>query len=749
MPRRTWVFCGLFLIAAASLLAQTQTSVTTCGTVDAFVAASANTTGLITIGGHAFAIAAGTTLQNQSLVTSGANVCLTAALNASGQVTDPARITANVTSHVALCATVSSYTAATAVTDGSLAIGGRTFPIAAGTTISNSDLIQIGADLCLHATLNGAGEIIVPSSVTLHADSKVTICGTVNAYTAATTNAPGSITIDGHGFRIAAGTTIGGSAAIQVGVSICLDATVDINGDIIPPSSVRPNHPPQLTVPGPQSVAAGSTLHVNVSASDQDSGDTVHIAASDVPQHASFASHDGNPADGMLAFTPSDDQAGQTFTVRFTATDNAGAADAKSVSIQVTPRGGGNHPPQLHVPGPQSVAPGATLRFSVDASDSDAGDSVSIRASDVPRNATFAPMDGNPARGDVVFTPDGSQAGQQFTISFTATDAHDASAAATVTVHVTRGQGEGNRPPVLSVPGPQFIAPDHTLTFRVAASDPDGDAVTLGAGPLPPHSTFEPPTGTFTFTPSSDQVGQTFPVTFTARDPKGAETSRNVDVHVVTSSEEFGPPIISVPPSPRFVTPDVPDRFIVTATPQKPQCGVTLAARGLPAGASFDAATGEFTFTASPSQVGQRFRVTFSAADCDNRVSVAIVDIIVRTNAPPPGPDTVPSLCVPVTEIVFTGSCAAVKLPIVNDGDGELTLQSVAMADGSRFRAGGAPSGPIVMPPHSSIEIEVSFDGDNSTPVSDRIVIRSGAGGGGTTEVFVRNGPPRRRASSH
>ncbi len=149
------------------------------------------------------------------------------------------------------------------------------------------------------------------------------------------------------------------------------------------------------------------------------------------------------------------------------------------------------------------------------------------------------------------------------------------------------------------------------------------------------------------------------------------------------------------------------------------------------------------------SQAGQTFRVTFSAADCDNRTSTAIVDIIVRTTAPPPERDKVPNLCVPVTEVVFNGSCGAVKLPIRNDGDGELTLASVTMADGSRFLISGAPSGPIVMPPHSSVEIGVSFDGDNSKPVSDRVVIRFGAGGGSTTEVFVRNGEPRRRSAAH
>ena len=299
-----------------------------------------------------------------------------------------------------------------------------------------------------------------------------------------------------------------------------------------------------------------------------------------------------------------------------------------------------------------------------------------------------------------------------------------------------------NHPPVISVPGPQYVAPHQTLTFRVTATDPDGDAVTLSASNVPPHASFDSPSGTFTFTPTDDQVGMTFTVTFTATDSKGAQDSGNVDIHVVISSEQNGP-IISVPPSPRFINVNNIDQFIVTATPQAPNCNVTLGATNLPTGATFDPATGTFTFAPNASQIGMSFRITFSATDCANRRSVGIVDEIVFG---PSGPQTSnPNVCVPVSDLVFTNGCAAVRVPVTNESDASLSIDDIRLSDGTHFSIAGAPSGAIVIPARASIAIDVSFDGDNTAAVADKIVIRSGAS---TTEIALRNGM-RRRATDH
>lgn len=55
------------------------------------------------------------------------------------------------------------------------------------------------------------------------------------------------------------------------------------------------------------------------------------------------------------------------------------------------------------------------------------------------------------------------------------------------------------------------------LTFTVAATDPDGDALTYSAADLPAGAAFDPATQQFTWTPDASQAG-TYPVTFTAKD---------------------------------------------------------------------------------------------------------------------------------------------------------------------------------------------------------------------------------------
>src|SRR6266581_679955 len=101
MKARISFHCCILFLAAVSVFAQTEATLTTCGTVTVFVPATAVTAGLLTINGQTLTISAGTTLQNQALVTAGANLCLTAALNIAGQITAPATITANVSSHLA------------------------------------------------------------------------------------------------------------------------------------------------------------------------------------------------------------------------------------------------------------------------------------------------------------------------------------------------------------------------------------------------------------------------------------------------------------------------------------------------------------------------------------------------------------------------------------------------------------------------------------------------------------------------
>jgi hypothetical protein len=136
---------------------------------------------------------------------------------------------------VNVCGTVTAYTASTANAPGSITIGGQTFPIAAGTSLSGAGILTGSANpnVCLQGSLNGSGQIS-NGTVTANAGATATVnvCGTVTAYTAATGTVPGSITVGGQTFPIAAGTVLNGGGAITVGSSLCLNATLNGSGQI-------------------------------------------------------------------------------------------------------------------------------------------------------------------------------------------------------------------------------------------------------------------------------------------------------------------------------------------------------------------------------------------------------------------------------------------------------------------------------------------------------------------------------------
>ncbi|HTK70678.1 MAG TPA: PKD domain-containing protein [Candidatus Eisenbacteria bacterium] len=82
-----------------------------------------------------------------------------------------------------------------------------------------------------------------------------------------------------------------------------------------------------------------------------------------------------------------------------------------------------------------------------------------------------------------------------------------------------------NRPPTLTAPASVVAAEGAPIAFAVQATDPDGDAVTIGALNRPVGSVLvDLGTGSaqFSWTPGFDQAG-TYSVTFTARDAKGAD----------------------------------------------------------------------------------------------------------------------------------------------------------------------------------------------------------------------------------
>ena len=72
--------------------------------------------------------------------------------------------------------------------------------------------------------------------------------------------------------------------------------------------------------------------------------------------------------------------------------------------------------------------------------------------------------------------------------------------------------------PVLGSIGDKAVAEGETLSFKVRASDPNGEALTYSATGLPSGASFDPGTREFTWTPSFDQAGTYEGITFRVHD---------------------------------------------------------------------------------------------------------------------------------------------------------------------------------------------------------------------------------------
>jgi hypothetical protein len=601
-----------------------------------------------------------------------------------------------------------------------------------GHSATSSSAGSSAADLSIAGVLMGQAEFAP--------NSRIPVSGTVLATVAgATVGVPvtGSVTINEQTFGGDGVTTsslnvnflhISVSGSVAGLISISHDevvASASSSVSFTAPSSTG-NHPPVVNVPGPQNVSVGNTLTFTVSASDPDAGDTVRLTATGLPPGAAFAPNPatGNPVSGQFTFAPAQGQAGQTFTATFTATDSHGASSSANVQISVSTAG--NHPPVLNVPGPQTVSVGNTLTFNVSASDPDTGDIVRLSAGALPPGATFTPnpASGNPVTGELTFTPIQSQVGQTFNATFAATDSHGGAAAAAVQISVTQGSApDQSQAPVISVPGPQVIGVGQTLKFGVVAIDPGMNPITLSAVGVPPNAVFDPPSGIFTFTPKANQVGQVYVVTFTATDSNGLSSNGSVQITVIMSSTS-GKPVISVPGSPITVRVGDPLDFPVSAT-SPAGCPAPITASGIPAGASFDPASGRFSFIPTPDQKGQVFVVAFKATDCNGQSSTATVTILVVD--PNPNPDS-GRVCTPAAQITFgptpvNACCGFVTFSLSNFGSGPLTISSLSLLDGGNFSVDGAPGLPAVLQPGGSFQLRIGFQPKTVGMLHDTLTI--------------------------
>ncbi|MSS73053.1 MAG: T9SS type A sorting domain-containing protein, partial [Candidatus Latescibacteria bacterium] len=394
---------------------------------------------------------------------------------------------------------------------------------------------------------------------------------------------------------------------------------------------LQTNQKPAFNPTGPQAVDEGQLLTFTVSATDPDAGDVLTYTATGLPSGATF-----DALTRTLSWTPDFTQAGP-YTVTFTATDNGNPILSVSQTVSITVNDV-NRAPALAIDpngnaadGSFTVNEGVALNFSVNATDLDVGDGLTITATGVPTGATFS-------GGTFTWTPDFTQAGT-YPVTFKVEDNGSPKLSSTKLVTIT--VNNVNRAPILTVPASVPANEGVALSFHVSAADSDiGDVVTFTATDLPSGATFSD--STLTWTPTFTQSGS-YTVKFTVTDNGNPNLGDGPKSVTITVNNMNRAPILTVPASVPAVNEGVALTFGVTAT--DPDIGdvVTFTATDLPSGATFNGTL--FSWTPGFAQAGM-YAVKFTATDNGNPIlsdgpkSVTIT--VNNVNRPPTanaGPD--------------------------------------------------------------------------------------------------------------
>jgi hypothetical protein len=294
------------------------------------------------------------------------------------------------------------------------------------------------------------------------------------------------------------------------------------------------NLPPQLTVPANQIIDELTPLAVSASATDPDiPANTLTFSLNAAPAGMTI-----DPNTGAISWVPTETQGPSTNTVVVVVTDdNPWAVNAQHLSatnsFTVLVREI-NTPPQLTVPGSQTVDELTPLNVSASATDSDIpANALTFSLLNAPQGMTI-----NPATGAIAWTPTEAQGPSTNMIAVVVTDFNPLAANAqhlSVTDSFTVIVREVNSAPTLQSITNQTVHFGNLLSVQASASDSDipANVLTFSLDQPPQGMVINAATGLITWTPLLTQVG-TFPVTVRVTDngvpSLSATTTFNVTV---------------------------------------------------------------------------------------------------------------------------------------------------------------------------------------------------------------------------
>ena len=488
---------------------------------------------------------------------------------------------------------------------------------------------------------------------------------------------------------------VGGALRLKDGQNVTTTTyqmTVAATGDglfgsgnrlVVPVAATGPgvNAPPTVQAGPDQTVAEGSTVHLNATATDDDTDALAYLWTHDRPALDITLANATSPSTTFTA-----PQVASNTTIAFTLTVHDGTASASdSLNVTVTHA---NAPPTVQAGPDQTVAEGSTVHLNATATDDDTDALAYLWTHDRPAlDITLA----NATSPSTTFTA--PQVASNTTIAFTLT-VHDGTASAsdslnvTVTYVNTTTVWTPDQPPGLYGIGRISLASEAPGTIQATWEEPDRDPVRYRmswAKVGEPYRTWSDQSGNAfptepTHTITGLEGGQTYKVAVRA-DYNGSAGPWSGDAVVVVAKSANNPPTVDAGAD-RTVTggqnatltgtatdPDG-DDLAYLWTHDRPDLDITLA----------NATSPSTTFTAPKVSANTTLTFTLTATDTHNATASDSTDVTIAE-----APEDPPAA--PVQNIT-----AVLEAPVPRDSRdiGRITLTS--SAPGTILAAWEAPA---------------------------------------------------------
>ncbi|MEM8683050.1 MAG: tandem-95 repeat protein, partial [Pseudomonadota bacterium] len=384
------------------------------------------------------------------------------------------------------------------------------------------------------------------------------------------------------------------------------------------------NAAPVLATIGNQTVFENQALEFTVAATDAE-GHNLTFSIANAPTGATLI--DNGDGTATFRWTPTFDQAGSYADVLITVNDDGFGTQMQSEIFDVIV-GNVNRPARFEALADQSVSEGGMIAFNILASDPD-GDPITLAMANPPTGASFT--DNGGGSGGFEWAPGFEQSGN-YTVMFSATDSGTPIAVGTTNVTLT--VGNVNRSPALGLIGSRTVDEGATLSFSIAAADPDGDTLSFALGNAPAGASFTDNgngTASFDWTPDFGEAGEYTDVQFVVTDGGTPAQSAGESISITVGDVNRAPAL--TPIGDRVVNEGELLEFVLTAgDPDGDDVGYT-ALTSLPTGATFTDngdGTARFAWTPDFGQAGNyilSFHVFDSAAAVGTDTEFVIIAV--------------------------------------------------------------------------------------------------------------------------